>query len=892
MSEQPDTLHPLVAAATAHSRFLRRQLDSRPWLAARLAASVDAPLDATALRDFLRAEHVDDSTLKPALRRLRAWIIGHVMVRDLAGLASLTEVTETMTLLADIAVEATVDLHRAALVARHGQPVSADGREQEFIVLGMGKLGGRELNVSSDIDLIFVYPEDGSTAGPKIIDNYEFFTKLGRAVIQALNDLTGDGQVFRVDMRLRPNGDSGPLVASFDMLENYFITQGREWERYAWIKARVMTGIRGAELAAIVRPFIFRKYLDFGAINAMRELHAQIRQEVARKDMANNVKLGPGGIREIEFIAQVFQLIRGGRDKALQIKPTLAVLGLLVERGILSRETGRELAAAYDFLRRVEHRLQYLDDAQTHTLPGNPDDQARLARSMGFTHYEALLEELDDHRAHVGRHFNAVFADPTGKGHDLDTLWSSAGDEALTTAEFTRLGYPDPAAAARRLATLRAGSRYQQMPPSIRSRFDPLIPRVVEAAAPTPDANATFERLLDLLDAISKRGAYLALLQQYPQTLEKVAQIVSASAWAAQFLNRHPILLDEAIDPRILEEELDLGEFRRELAGQLDEIEPDMERQMDLMREQHHAQVFRLLTKDIAGHLTVERHADFLSALADIMVDLAVTMCWRKIRNRHRDDPRFAVLAYGKLGGKELGYASDLDIVFVYDDDAPESAELYTRLSQRTNTWLSAQTPAGSLFETDLRLRPNGDSGLMVVSLDAFRQYQLENAWVWEHQALTRARFCAGDRAIGRKFEAIRVEVLRQPRDLAKLRDEVIAMRQRMVDAHPVRAGVFDLKHSRGGLIDVEFIVQYLVLGYAHTHPGLTGNLGNIALLPMAAELGLIPPDDAAAVADTYREYRRLQHALRLNNQAPRVDPALVAEGAAAVRDLWAQVLG
>ena len=310
------------------------------------------------------------------------------------------------------------------------------------------------------------------------------------------------------------------------------------------------------------------------------------------------------------------------------------------------------------------------------------------------------------------------------------------------------------------------------------------------------------------------------------------------------------------------------------------------------MREQHHAQIFRLLTKDIAGKLTVERHADFLSALADIMLDLTVTCCWRKIKNRHRDEPRFAVLAYGKLGGKELGYASDLDIVFVYDDDAPEAAELYTRLGQRTNTWLSTQTPAGSLFETDLRLRPNGDSGLMVVSLDAFRQYQLENAWVWEHQALTRARFCAGDRAIGRKFEAIRVEVLRQPRDLAKLRDEVIAMRQRMVDAHPVRAGVFDLKHSRGGLIDVEFIVQYLVLGYAHTHADLTGNLGNIALLPMAAELGLIPPDAAAAVADTYREYRRLQHALRLNNQAPRVDPALVAEGAAAVRDLWAQVLG
>lgn len=892
MSEQPTALPQPILDALACSRFLRRQLDSRSWLAPRLAASIGAPLDATAMRDFLRDEKVDDNTLKPVLRRLRAWVICHVMVRDLARLADLAEVTETMTVLADIAVETAHDIVRAGLVARHGMPVSADGREQEFIIIGMGKLGGRELNVSSDIDLIYVYPEDGSTAGPKIIDNFEFFTKLGRGIIQALNDLTGDGQVFRVDMRLRPNGDSGPLVASFDMLENYFITQGREWERYAWIKARVMTGIRSAELADIARPFIFRKYLDFGAINAMRDLHAQIRREVARKDMAHNVKLGPGGIREIEFLAQVFQLIRGGRDTSLQIKPTLRVLDRLAERGIITREAEQQLAAAYDFLRRVEHRLQYLDDAQTHNLPGNPDDQAIIARGMGFASYEALLAELDTHREIVGKHFDSVFGNPTEAGHSLDELWSCATDEERSAEEFRRLGYPDATAAARRLAAARSGSRYQQMPPGIRMRFDPLIPRVIEAAAETADPNATFERLLDLLDAISRRGSYLALLQQYPQTVHKVAELVGASSWAAQFLNRHPILLDEALDPRLLEEELDLPAFRAELAQQLDEVEPDMERQMDLMREQHHAQVFRLLTKDIAGKLTVERHADFLSALADIIVDLAVSMCWRKIKNRHRDDPKFAVLAYGKLGGKELGYASDLDMVFVHDDDAPESAELYTRLGQRTNTWLSAQTPAGQLFETDLRLRPNGDSGLMVVSLEAFRQYQLENAWVWEHQALTRARFCAGDREIGAKFEAIRCEVLRQPRELAKLRDEVLAMRQRMADAHPNKTELFDLKHDRGGLIDVEFIVQYLVLGYAHQHASLTGNLGNIALLGMAGELGLIPADQAAAVADSYREYRRLQHGLRLNNQASRAPREQVAEMAQGVRKLWNGVFG
>ena len=566
--------------------------------------------------------------------------------------------------------------------------------------------------------------------------------------------------------------------------------------------------------------------------------------------------------------------------------------GLHDEEGEEEREAEQQLAAAYDFLRRVEHRLQYLDDAQTHNLPGNPDDQAIIARGMGFASYEALMAVLDTHREAVGRHFDSVFGDPTEAGHSLDELWSCATDEERSAEEFRRLGYPDATAAARRLAAARSGSRYQQMPPGIRMRFDPLIPRVIEAAAETADPNATFERLLDLLDAISRRGSYLALLQQYPQTVHKVAELVGASSWAAQFLNRHPILLDEALDPRLLEEELDLPAFRAELAQQLDEVEPDMERQMDLMREQHHAQVFRLLTKDIAGKLTVERHADFLSALADIIVDLAVSMCWRKIKNRHRDDPKFAVLAYGKLGGKELGYASDLDMVFVHDDDAPESAELYTRLGQRTNTWLSAQTPAGQLFETDLRLRPNGDSGLMVVSLEAFRQYQLENAWVWEHQALTRARFCAGDREIGARFEAIRCEVLRQPRELAKLRDEVLAMRQRMADAHPNKTELFDLKHDRGGLIDVEFIVQYLVLGYAHQHASLTGNLGNIALLGMAGELGLIPADQAAAVADSYREYRRLQHGLRLNNQASRVPREQVADMARGVRELWNGVFG
>ena len=879
------------------SRYLRRLLQARPQLTGETTAGLGAPVDRAELERWLDEEPLSEDNLKPVLRRLKQRAYARICTRDLACQVPLAEVTEGMTLVAETAVSAALRVLHESLAARYGEPRNGGGGAQQLIVVGMGKLGGRELNVSSDIDLIFVYPEDGQTDGngdgSRVISNFEFFARLGKQLIAAIAEVTGDGQVFRVDMRLRPNGDSGPLACSFEMLENYFITQGREWERYAWIKARPLTGGRHAELEAIRRPFVFRKYLDFGTINAMRELHAQIRREVAKKDMADNVKLGPGGIREIEFIAQVFQLIRGGRDRALQIKPTLQVLNLLVERSQLSLDAAMELSAAYDFLRRLEHRLQYLDDAQTHSLPDKAEDRELVAQAMGYNSFAALVMELDDHRQNVSRHFEAVFADPNETHHVLDGVWQGPDNESQSS-QLAGLGYRDAAAACARLAGIRAGSRYQQLSEVARGRFDALVPRLIEAAATMPDADATLSRGLDLLEAISRRAAYLALLQQYPQALTKVAQIVGSSSWAANYLNRHPVLLDELLDPRMLDSTPDWPAFRAHLAQTLDEVEPDTERQMDLLREAHHAQVFRLLAQDLSGLLTVERLADHLSELADIMVDLALKLAWRKLLKRHVDTPRFAVISYGKLGGKELGYASDLDIVFLFDDPAPEAAEIYSRLATRLNTWLSAQTSAGQLFETDLRLRPNGDAGLVVSSMAAFRQYQLEAAWLWEHQALTRARFTAGDPAVGAAFEAIRCEVLTQKRDLAKLREEIMAMRKKMLDAHATKLGerdtVFNLKHDPGGLIDVEFAVQYLVLGYSWQYGELTGNKGNIALLAMAAQRGLIPVDLADAVRDAYRDYRRMQHALRLNDQKSRVAKADVAERVVVVRRLWKTV--
>ena len=885
---------PFLADIAETSPYLGRLMAARPELAAEVKAALEQPVTAVELSAWLAAQAVTEGNLKALLRQLKQRAYARIAARDLAGLAPLSEVTECMTLIAELAVSKAVEVLSLGLVERHGQPRGADGRVQEMIVVGMGKLGGRELNVSSDIDLIFVFPEDGDTdatgSSSRAISNFEFFTRLGRGLINAIADATEDGRVFRVDMRLRPNGDSGPLVCSFEMLENYFITQGREWERYAWIKARPLTGSRHDELEKVRHPFVFRKYFDFGAINAMRELHAQIRREVAKKDMADNVKLGPGGIREIEFIAQVFQLIRGGRDTPLQIKPTQSVLKLLAERGILTPDAAAELAAAYIFLRRLEHRLQYLDDAQTHSLPTDAGDRQRVTKAMGFASFEALLEELDDHRATVSRHFEQVFADPNHGQHALAALWQDAGSGDHDD-RFEGLGYRNPPAAAQRMAALRAGPLYQQMSQDIRSRFDALVPRLIEAAAALPNPDETLSRGVDLLESISRRAAYLALLQQYPQALQKVAQLVSSSSWAASYLQRHPILLDELLDPRLLDAVPDWTAFRAHLATRLAALEPDTEQQMDTLREVHHAQVFRLLTQDVAGLLTVEKLADHLSELADILLDAAISGAWKKISRRHSDAPRFAVISYGKLGGKELGYASDLDLVFLFDDPAPEAGENYGRLGTRLNTWLSAQTSAGQLFETDLRLRPNGDSGLAVSSMESFRKYQLESAWVWEHQALTRARFSAGDRAVGEAFERIRCEVLRQQRDLAKLREEVLAMRLKMVDAHGTkgdeRERVFDLKHDPGGLVDVEFMVQYLVLGYSHQFPELTGNLGNIALLKIAADLGLIPPDLAETVRNAYRDYRRMQHELRLNAARARVAPDLVQQRVDAVRELW-----
>jgi glutamate-ammonia-ligase adenylyltransferase len=886
-------------AVLAWSRFAARLLAARPALAAEVEQAAGGTWHAAAMREFLAARDTDDDArLAGALRELRARVWLRVAARDLGGLAPLAEVVGTMSDLAEVALAAAHRHHRARLEAEHGPPAGAG----DLLVVGMGKLGGRELNVSSDIDLVFVHPEEGETAGPRALSNQEFFVRLGQRIIRTLADVTPEGFVFRVDMRLRPWGDSGALASSFDALEQYFVAHGREWERYAWIKARVVAGgdARMADgLERIVRPFVYRKYLDYGSIDAVRHLHAQIRAEVARRELADDVKLGPGGIREIEFIAQAFQLIRGGRDTDLRLRPTLAVLEMLAAKRLLARAAAEELAAAYVFLRRLEHRLQYIEDQQTHKLPTSDLDRSIVARSMGYADWPAFTAALAAERATVTRHFEDVFAATAGEPNPAAPVWLGTLDDDAALGDLQAKGYVAAPETLARLRALRTSSRYLQLPAASRDRLDQLVPRLIDACAragaregrASPDV--ALSRCLDFVDAISRRAAYLALLIESPDALAKVAEILASSSWAAEYLTRHPILLDELLDARVLAEPPDWSAFTAQLRREMAAHDGDLERQMDVMREIHHAHVFRLLTQDLAGLLTVERLGDDLSLAADLVLQVTIEACWRLVRARHTELPRFAVIGYGKLGGKELGYASDVDIVFLYDDPHDAAVEHYSRLAQRISLWLSSRTSAGVLFETDLALRPSGGSGLLVSSVSAFRRYQLESAWTWEHQALTRARFCAGDAAIGAVFEAFRRDVLQAEREPAKLATDVLAMRKRMLDAHPNRSGLFDLKHDRGGMVDIEFIVQHIVLARSRRHYELTGNLGNIALLHMAGALELVPVDLAHRVADAYREYRRLQHALRLNGaEFARIERARVATHAEATLALWRAVFG
>ena len=841
---------------------------------------------------FAYEKNIEEAFFLRDIRRIRQHLMAHMIVRDLNGLADLDEVLETTTALAEAAISAAADFYHAELVKIYGTPRDVQGQPQQLIVVGMGKLGGCELNVSSDVDLIFAYEQEGATDGEKSISNQDFFTRLGKKLIAALDEITADGFVFRVDMRLRPFGSEGALVCNLDALEDYYQNYGREWERYAWIKGRVVYGPADA-LSQLIRPFVFRKYLDFNAYASMRDLKTQIQRDVVQRRMSDNIKLGRGGIREVEFIAQVFQLIRGGKQPDLQIKPTLAVLARLEERDILSPKDVAALQESYIYLRNLEHRLMYIDDQQTQDLPDSETYRRYLLAMLNHTDWDSFILELNWHRDRVQRLFDETFKGEQNQDMQQEAaIWQETISREEGEQWLQQQGYTRPADMWQLLQHARTSQKFQQLPEQSRRRLDQLMPLLLREAAhqQSTKPDAALIRTLDLLESICRRASYLALLAEFPDALALVVKLCAASPWIAQYVSAHPVLLDELLNKQSLFKRLDAMQLKEELTQHMAHLAGDVEAQMDAMRHFKHANILKIAAQDLMTALPLEEISDDLSALAEVILQVSLQTVWQNLPFRHRETPQFAVIGYGKLGGKELGYLSDLDIIFLYDDDAEQALEVYAKYAQRLNTWLNLLTSAGQLYETDLQLRPDGSSGLLVSSVRAFDHYQKNKAWVWEHQAITRARFVAGDAQVGEAFERIRLEVMQSRRQPEDIRPQIVEMRQKMRDAHRFNATAFDLKHEVGGIIDVEFIVQYLVLLHAADYTELTANAGNIALLGRLARNGLIDRVLAEQVQQAYRRYRAWIHASKLQGEAAKIDKTLAESLRQPVIQLWQAV--
>ena len=893
-------------AMSLHSRFgqrVRRRFESQlPLLPAGL------PDQATMTLTFkaLKASGLDTSS---ALRTTRQLVLERLLCLDCDEQATLRQVTQAMTDLAEFALNIACAEVQQSLDQTHGTPMTPEGVRAQFWVVGMGKLGARELNVSSDIDLIYIYDHDGDTTGDEVgrgrLSNQEYFAKAVRAIYALIGDVTEHGFVFRVDLALRPNGNSGPPAVSLGALEEYLHVQGREWERFAWLKSRVVARLGCADkgaavgLRSVVIPFVFRRYLDYNVFDALRILHRQIRDHASKRsaghpERANDVKLSRGGIREIEFTVQLLQVVRGGQFPELRTRPTLSALQRLVKAGLMPPATAQALAEAYDFLRRVEHRIQYLDDQQTHVLPTQDPDLDWIASTMGFSNSQIFLHQLDRHREGVAQEFDALL----GGGAEKDCKGCN-GTKAAAAPGFDELMVQLPADFRARVATWRAHPRVLALREESRTRLIRLIARTAQWVSEGKVTEEAAVRLADWIEPLLRRESYLALLLERPNVHERLLRLLGAARWPARYLLLHPGVIDELASSDMLDERFNAADFEHELdhrrAALAGTGEDDEESLLNLLRRAHHAEVFSTLARDIEGRLTVEQVADDLSSLAEVVLRVTTRWCWSRLKNKHRETPQFAIIAYGKLGGKELGYGSDLDIVFVYADEDERASEVYAALVRKLINWLTVKTGEGDLYEIDTALRPNGNSGLLITSFDAYANYQQQRgsntAWTWEHQAMTRARFVLGDEALKQRFDAIRKAVIAAPRQPEDLKQEILSMRNRLRSAHPVKGEPngerFDVKQSPGGMIDVEFVMQYLVLCHAARYPELVDNTGNIALLERAEVLGLLPAGVGHAAAGAYREMRRVQHRARLNEEPTHVVlPELQAERDA-VLALW-----
>jgi len=914
---------PTILAA---SPFIAKQGIQNPQLFQNLLQNGDLTLIYNNQENFIEhlkqiPQECDDQLLMQQLRKWRNYEMVRIAWRDIAGWSTLEENLRDLSNLATTFVDYTAQRLYKDLSKRFGTPYNKLAEPQPFVVIAMGKLGGEELNFSSDIDLIFTYPSSGETQGgsSRNLDNQEFFIRLSQRLIQTLNNITPDGFVFRVDMRLRPFGDSGPLAMNFNALEDYYQTHAREWERYALIKARVISGGEEIErkLFKMLKPFVFRRYLDFSAFESLRDLKSQIDQEVRRKGNENNIKLGQGGIREIEFICQAFQLIRGGRQPALQIRYVLIVLDRLQEYELLPKEVVEELKTSYRFLRTTEHRLQAIEDKQTQNLPIDSLTQQRLAFSMGFQTWEAFYEVLQTHRNKVQQHFKQVMTGhqetTNEQSHNtpehsyvfnvLKDVWthieySEEIDQHNLLQLLKESQFQDPENILKQLLKLKSSPALRHRSKHGQERLDVLMPLLLAQILNCGHHSIVLERVLKLIESVAKRSVYLALLIEHPLALIQLVHLCAESAWIADQISRYPLLLDELLDQRRLYDILNVREIDNAIRAQLAHIpEEDLEMQMDSLRHFKRAQVLKVAAAELNEQLSLEKVSDHLTAIADAMIRQTLNIAWKqqiekygepycRDHDQHPESIRkagFCVIAYGKAGGLEMSHSSDLDLVFLHDSrggfqmtDGERQIDnnvFFSRLVTRIMHLLTTSTAAGILYEVDPRLRPGGKSGLLVSSLEAFHDYQIHQAWTWEHQALIRARAVAGNEECIRHFNQIKKEVLSRPKPLEELKKEVQDMRQKMREnLDKTNSKQFDLKQGVGGIADIEFMVQYNVLCYAPDFPEILNETSMLHLLRELKKHQLLETNICDELGNAYKAYRTKQHHLALQLQSARVD--------------------
>lgn len=881
---------PGAARVFVISDFVLRTVERYPQSWADRGLDPQQPLTLDGLRARLeQSAGTGQEALMSALRRERQIALAHLAWRDLMGWDSLEESLAGLSAAADLCIRAASRFAYTSLCERYGVPRDPEGVAQEPLVLAMGKLGGRELNFSSDVDLILLYDSPGETDGSRSLGNEQFFLRLGQQLVQLLDQATVDGFAYRVDMRLRPFGSAGPLAVSLPALENYLAQHGRDWERYAYVKSRLVTGEshEAALFESIVRPFVYRRYVDYGVFDALREMKALVAADVVRRERQRNIKLGRGGIREIEFIVQALQLVRGGQEQALRHRSLLRVLPELAERSLLDPEIVANLGEDYRFLRSLENRLQALGDQQTHDLPEERERQDRLAWAMGAESWEALTPRIEATRARVEKEFEAfAFRDSSARdGADRLPGWESQ-DAARLSGHIEHLGLGSAQRIADSLLLLRNSGAYSRADSTSRSRLDRLIRGFVAALPRVSDPATVVERLGPLWQSVIRRSAYIALLNENPTALDRLLQLADRSDFLIRQLIEAPLLLDELLDARLIDAFPTRHTLEEEAVQVLGQYAPaQVEGFLDAVRSFRRAAVFRVAVADIIGNLPLMKVSDRLTDTAELILDGLLRWAWREMTAKygrptfrlHGELGRagFGIVAYGKLGGLELGYGSDLDLVFLHNsegdaqqtDGEPEldNARFFGRLAQKLLHYLTIQTPAGRLYEVDTRLRPSGRSGLMVTSMSGFRHYQEREAWTWEHQALLRSRFVAGAAEVGSAFESARRETLIRPRDKKKLVEEVTSMRRRMrKELGQTQPDAFDIKQDRGGLTDLEFLVDFLVLSHAADCPELVQFPDKMRQLDGLSAARILPEGDASALQAIYLEYRKRLHAQAL----------------------------